>query len=61
MSERPDLCAVACLKRVQEFMRDEIGRAQVQYADRQILSGMRRLADSVDELIADILRKEDGE
>lgn len=63
-NSRPDLDAAACLKRVQEFMRAEImnrektwnfGGSWRPFTHGSIIA-MGRLADSVDELVADILR-----
>ena len=55
---RPDLHADQCLERVQRFLRDEIARRDTSPGcSITAIEQMRSLADDVDELVGDILRR----
>lgn len=53
---RDDLCPLACLQRVSDFMADELQR--MEYNNRGELGSVRRFRELVDELMRDIVRRD---
>ena len=51
---RTDLCAIACMSRISQFMADEIERSDG--CNQPFIQGMTTLANLVNELIGDIIR-----